>query len=172
MTHKLFKKYLDYLELELGSNCLVKISQSGAVATLISQHSFSKSGNFTEVCSLPNKLVVVRLSKKDYFNELITEGFFTKPLINKNLLKKAIKKWGRDVQIQKIQEELIELALAINRLNSPIKNKEDMVQNLYDELGDVKIMMAQAEIIFDKKRINKRVDFKLNKMAEKYFNDK
>ena len=87
------------------------------------------------------------------------------------LLLKIIKKWGRDTQINKIQEEALELALAINQMKCPTKNIEQMEANLYDELADMKIMMAQAEILFDSKRINEQVKFKLDKCHQKYFNN-
>lgn len=88
------------------------------------------------------------------------------------ILRKAILKWGVKTQINKIQEELLELALVLNQLNCPTKLPSEMEEKLYDELADVKIMMAQAEIIFDSDRINKRVDFKLNKMNDKYLTPK
>jgi hypothetical protein len=45
---------------------------------------------------------------------------------------------------------------------------EQMEANLYDELADMKIMMAQAEMLFDADRINERVKFKLDKLQSKY----
>lgn len=45
-----------------------------------------------------------------------------------------------------------------------------MEEKLYDELADMKIMMAQAETLFDADRINKRVEDKLLRLEEKYFN--
>ena len=84
------------------------------------------------------------------------------------ILHKAIEKWGRDTQINKIQEEALELSLVLNQRNCPTKDPEQMEANLYDELADMKIMMAQAEILFDADRINERVKFKLDKLKSKY----
>lgn len=89
--------------------------------------------------------------------------------MDKEILKKAIDKWGRDTQVNKIQEEALELSLALNQRNCPTKDPEQMESNLYDELADMKIMMAQAEILFDADRINERVKFKLDKLRAKYF---
>lgn len=89
--------------------------------------------------------------------------------MNKEILQKAIDKWGKDTQINKIQEEALELALALNQRKCPTKDVEQMEANLYDELADMKIMMAQAEILFDADRINERVKFKLDKLQSKYF---
>lgn len=79
---------------------------------------------------------------------------------------KIINRFGREVQINKIQEEALELALVLNQMNCPTKG--DLAEELYGELADMKIMMAQAEILFDKERIDKMVEFKLNRFKEKY----
>lgn len=92
-------------------------------------------------------------------NDIIMDG---------KILHKAIEKWGREVQINKIQEELLELALVLNQMNCLTKDILEMEDKLYDELADVKIMMAQADILFDSKRISDRVNFKLNKLNKKY----
>jgi len=91
--------------------------------------------------------------------------------MDKEILYKAIEKWGTKTQINKIQEEALELSLVLNQMNCPTKDPIEMEEKLYDELADVKIMMAQAEILFDSERINERVEFKLNKLKNKYFND-
>ena len=88
--------------------------------------------------------------------------------MDKEILQKAIDKWGKETQINKIQEEALELALVLNQRKCPTKDIEKMEANLYDELADMKIMMAQAEIIFDADRINKIVKLKLNKLQSKY----
>ena len=88
--------------------------------------------------------------------------------IPKEILLKAIAKWGKTTQINKIQEEALELSLVLNQRNCPTKDPEQMEASLYDELADMKIMMAQAEILFDADRINERVKFKLDKLNRKY----
>lgn len=75
-----------------------------------------------------------------------------------------INRFGREVQINKIQEEALELALAL--MKCPTKG--DLTEELYGELADMKIMMAQAEILFDKQKIDQMVEFKLNRFKEKY----
>lgn len=91
--------------------------------------------------------------------------------MDKIILQKAINKFGIENQINKIQEEALELALILNQRKCPTKDAEQMEANLYDELADMKIMMAQAEIIFDAERINERVKFKLTKLELKYLED-
>lgn len=68
------------------------------------------------------------------------------------ILMKIIDKFGVSAQIDKIQEEALELALVLNQRRCPTKDMDEMDANLYDELADMKIMLAQAEIIFDKKK--------------------
>ena len=89
-------------------------------------------------------------------------------LLTKDFLTSIIERFGRDVQIQKIQEEALELALVLNQLNCPAKDKEAMEANLYDELADMKIMIAQSELLFDVGRINARVEYKLQRFRDKY----
>lgn len=88
--------------------------------------------------------------------------------IDRKVLLRIIENWGRETQINKIQEEALELSLALNQIKCPTKDPEQMKDNLYDELADMKIMMAQAEILFDAERINERVKFKLDKVQRKY----
>lgn len=89
-------------------------------------------------------------------------------IVNRNTLLKAIDLWGEETQINKIQEECLELALVLNQRNCPTKCVHEMEEKLYDELADVVIMMEQAKILFDADRINKRVQEKLHKLETKY----
>ena len=85
-----------------------------------------------------------------------------------SILIKAIEKWGAEVQINKIQEEALELALILNQRNCPTKNKATSEHRLYDELADMKIMMVQADILFIHERIKSQMRLKINKLNEKY----
>lgn len=88
--------------------------------------------------------------------------------MNKQLLQRAIEKFGRDAQIDKIQEEAMELALALHHLKCPTKEVPAMLDRVYEELADMKIMMEYAEVIFDRHRINKTATMKFKAFAEKY----
>lgn len=89
--------------------------------------------------------------------------------MDKHILKTAIAKWGVETQTKKLQEECLELALVINQMECP--TKPDLTDQFIDELADVKIMMAQAEMIIGSYEIDKRVEYKLKRLADKYFND-
>lgn len=86
----------------------------------------------------------------------------------KEILMKIIKEWGKESQIIKIQEELLELALVINQRMCATKKPEDMEAQLYDELADVNIMLMQANLIFDADHIQERIDYKLNRVNQMY----
>lgn len=109
------------------------------------------------------------LHAEQYLNDAYDQA--SKKRITHEILHKAITKWGREHQIMKIQEEALELALVINQLNCDTKDPEQMEFNLYDELADMKIMLMQADILFDANRINERVLYKLNKLSTKYLSE-
>ena len=90
--------------------------------------------------------------------------------MDKEILNQIIDKWGRETQINKIQEEALELSLVLNQMKCPTKDLEKLDKELYSELADMKIMMAQAEILFDVDRINEQVEYKLKRVQEKYLN--
>lgn len=86
---------------------------------------------------------------------------------NRKVLYQALNKWGTDLQIQMIQEECMELALAIQKYmhREPFKACND--DQVIDEIADVIIMIEQAKIIFDQNSINKRVAVKMNRLKDK-----
>lgn len=91
--------------------------------------------------------------------------------MEKTFLQKIIDRFGKETQINKIQEEALELALILNQRNCPTKCAKEMEDRLYDELADMKIMMAQAELLFDADKINERVKIKLDKFQSKYLSN-
>lgn len=91
---------------------------------------------------------------------------------NINTIKGLIKLHGRDASIDKIQEEAQELGLALHQLKCPTKtDKKKQLDDVYGELADMKIMMKQAEILFNKNKINRLVNQKLKKKKEKYLSN-
>jgi len=90
--------------------------------------------------------------------------------MNQEILKAAIAKFGRETQIDKLQEEAMELALALHQLKCPTKDYNEMLLNVFGELADMKIMMAQAELLFDKNDIDRLVEEKLYRLEKKYLN--
>lgn len=84
------------------------------------------------------------------------------------ICRRIIAKWGAETQVNKIQEEALELALVLNQRNCPTKDAQQLEDALYDELADMKIMMMQADILFDSKRIEERVQYKFDRVIAKH----
>ena len=84
---------------------------------------------------------------------------------------KAIEKWGEDAQYDQLIEEMAELTIAVNKLKrlkydiAPGK-KEQIINNLFEEICDVKLMLNQMEYMFGKENIDKRFEEKFNKFLE------
>lgn len=92
---------------------------------------------------------------------------------NLRIIRRLIKVFGREAAVDKIQEESQELALSLHQFKCPTKtDKKKLLNDIYGELADMKIMMRQAEMLFSKKKINKLVNQKLQKKKEKYLIDK
>ena len=87
--------------------------------------------------------------------------------IDESILNMAIEKWGIDAQCEMIIEECIELALALQKMKRTRGDREAKLNAVIDEIADVKIMIRQAQKIFNLKDINERVDFKMNRLKER-----
>ena len=87
--------------------------------------------------------------------------------IDDSILENAIEMWGIDAQCEMIIEECLELALALQKMKRLRGDKDKKYANTIDEIADVKIMIRQAERIFDSELINQRVDFKMNRLKER-----
>ena len=88
------------------------------------------------------------------------------------LYQKAIEKWGVVSQIEMLNEESIELALAVRKFlrNNKIPEYEfTNATNLIEEMADVEIMMEQLCYIYPsfKNQIQEVKDFKLQRLEKK-----
>ena len=72
-----------------------------------------------------------------------------KKIQEKQLYKKAIDLWGWELQISMLQEECAEVIVAVNKLFRKGTEYESVLDNLAEEIADVKIMIAQAETMFN-----------------------
>lgn len=88
-------------------------------------------------------------------------------MIDTNILRQAIEKWGKDAQVEMIEEECIELALAIQKLKRSGGNTQQKLDNVIDEIADVKIMITQAQMMFGYDSVQERIDFKMNRLNER-----
>ena len=68
-------------------------------------------------------------------------------MTNKEILQRALAKYGQRRQMRKCQEECAELIVAINHyLENPLNGT---VADVYEELADVEIMLNQMSLIFN-----------------------
>ena len=73
-----------------------------------------------------------------------------------------IDKYGYNEQSRLAMEECAELIQAINKV---LRNKEDSINHLVEEISDVLIMIEQLKIMYniDDSQIQKWIDFKNNR---------
>lgn len=88
-----------------------------------------------------------------------------------NVYQKAIDKWGATAQVDQMIEEMAELTLAINkykryRLGEKYLEKDEVFDNLYEELADVKLCFEQMEYMFGKDNIDKAYQKKFEKFSQ------
>lgn len=86
--------------------------------------------------------------------------------INTHILDKAIEKWGINSQFDMLQEECMELAMAIHKYRTRDSSVENL-RKIYDELADVLIMSEQAKRILEESDIQERIDFKINRLTDR-----
>lgn len=86
------------------------------------------------------------------------------------LYKKAVEKWGEDSQLDQMIEEMAELTVAINKYKRAkhfvAQKKEGVLDNLYEELADVKMCLEQMEWIFGKDNVDETLEQKFKKFIK------
>jgi hypothetical protein len=84
-------------------------------------------------------------------------------MTKKEILGLATTLWGEINQRNQLQEELTELDLAICKLRRT-GNEEKKMDNFFEEIADVKIMIEQMEFIYGTKEINNHYENKLQRL--------
>ena len=83
---------------------------------------------------------------------------------------RALDKWGEYSQLDQGIEEMAELILAINkykRINMDLsKRKDEIMENLIEEIADVKMCVEQFEMMFGKEKVSKMLDKKMEKFLK------
>jgi hypothetical protein len=80
-------------------------------------------------------------------------------------LARTLSKYNTKVyNLQKASEECMELALALQQMS--LKPKKVLDQAVIDEIGDVKIRIKILEHLFDRNKIQDRVNYKKGKFNE------
>ena len=90
------------------------------------------------------------------------------------ILQQAINHYGVEKQLNKVDEELKELKEALKNW----RNDKYELDNVIDEMADVKIMLMQLKIILEMncklditEEVNQRIDFKLNRLKQRIEDD-
>jgi len=78
-----------------------------------------------------------------------------------NIYQEAINKWGAEPQILMAIEEMAELTDALCKA---IRGRET---NVEEEIADVKIVLKQLEIMFDKKEVDEWEKKKLKRLERR-----
>ena len=94
-------------------------------------------------------------------------------------LAQALDHYGIRAQVDMMIEEMAELTKALLKNRRDDVDKHFSVKNIREEIADVKIMLAQMEMVFDapknKKKygpnVNEIVAFKVKRLAERIENN-
>ncbi|CAG7581708.1 MAG: nucleoside triphosphate pyrophosphohydrolase [uncultured marine phage] len=84
-------------------------------------------------------------------------------MIDKEILKQAVDKWGELSQIEMMIEECSELIMALQKM----KRGYDNLDNIAEEIADVSLMMEQGKYIFGEDLVNKHIDFKTERLKKR-----
>lgn len=86
-----------------------------------------------------------------------------------DILQTATLLWGDTSQVNQLQEELTELSMAICKLrrSGDIDKKMD---NFFEEIADVKIMIEQMEFLYGTKEIEKHYEYKIKRLGDRVNN--
>ncbi len=82
----------------------------------------------------------------------------------KQIFKRAIGWWGMAPQLNKLIEECSELIQAVCKYNE--RDKIEDIDQMCEEIADVKIMIGQMEYLY-KKHIDRWMIIKLKRLKEK-----
>ena len=89
-------------------------------------------------------------------------------IVDKEILIKAINKWGKHAQLLMVLEEMSELQKEILK---HINRGKDNLDEIIDETADVEIMLEQLKYIFGiHKNVAERIPVKLNKVKARLDN--
>jgi len=80
------------------------------------------------------------------------------------ILKQAVEVFGVQPQIEMMIEEASELIQALQKLKR-VGNRDEKLDNVYEEIADCKLVLEQMENIFGKENIKAKEDYKLERLA-------
>ena len=81
---------------------------------------------------------------------------------DRNLIKEAVAKYGNAAQLDQLQEEACELAVALSHFRRKSRADE---REVLAEIGDVYLMLEQARVIFGDDLVNESCAASATKLA-------
>lgn len=93
-----------------------------------------------------------------------------------NIYQQTIDKWGETAQLDQMIEEMAELTLAISKYKRQFNDslldyqKVGVMENLYIEIADVKMMIEQMEYMFGQENIDKAYQKQMEKLKRELNN--
>lgn len=81
---------------------------------------------------------------------------------------KAVDTYGKNSQINMAVEEMSELIKALMKSRRSDADKQEVWQNIVEEIADVEIMLEQLKLIFNCfSLVETEKEFKINRLAER-----
>ena len=93
-----------------------------------------------------------------------------------NIYQQTIDKWGETAQLDQMMEEMAELTLAISKYKRQFNDslldyqKVGVMENLYVEIADVKMMIEQMEYMFGQENVDKAYQKQMEKLKRELNN--
>ena len=85
----------------------------------------------------------------------------------REVLKLAIEICGEENQIDKAIEEMAELTQALLKYRHERKSPSEIYANVVEEIADVRIMIEQMAIIHVDGAVKEKVDYKIDRLAQR-----
>ena len=92
--------------------------------------------------------------------------------MNRTIYEEALDVWGEDSQIEQLIEECSEIILALQKLKRNRRfnltdEREQRIEDVLEEIADVKIMIRQIELIFSPESVAKYEQIKLDRLRKR-----
>ena len=82
-----------------------------------------------------------------------------------NQIKYIAKRYGKESQLRQLQEECAELIVACSK---QLRGQDKSINNVIEELADVRIMIEQIEYLYGiKNLVEDDMEYKLNRQLER-----
>ncbi len=89
----------------------------------------------------------------------------------RTIYEEALDVWGEDSQIEQLIEECSELILSLQKLKRHRRFNQgkrlDRINDVLEEIADVKIMIKQIELIFPPSEVNRYESIKLDRLRKR-----